>query len=58
MSPVRTPDELLRIAGLGQLGHNIDCKGRELRNLDFGKSVIYDAWVRYTRKPPDRVFAP
>jgi hypothetical protein len=56
MSPEHPPDELLEKSGLSQRGDELDRKAWDLHDLGDGKSAIYDAWVRYTRKHPGRVF--
>ena len=58
MSPEHPPDELLEQSGLAERGDEVDTKAWDLRDLGNGKSAIYDAWVRYTRKHPEQVFGP
>lgn len=56
MSPEHTSDELLEKAGLAERGREIDRRAWDLRDSGTGNSAIYDAWVRYARKHPERVF--
>jgi hypothetical protein len=58
MSPEHTSDELLENAGLTVRGKEIDRKAWELGKSGTGDSAIYDAWVRYAREHPERVFGP
>jgi hypothetical protein len=48
--------EILERAGLQTRGDELDKRAWALDNLGPGKSIIYDAWVRYTRQHPERVF--
>jgi hypothetical protein len=50
------PYELLERAGLRERANEIDRRAWALDDLGPGESVIYKAWVRYTRQHPDRVF--
>lgn len=50
------PYEILERAGLRERAREIDNRAWELGNLGPGESVIYSAWIRYTRQHPDRVF--
>ena len=56
MSPDHPPDELLEKSGLAERGDELDRKAWDLHDLGDSKSTIYHAWVRYTRKHPERVF--
>ena len=56
MSPEQLPEELLEKAGLREHRDQIDSEAWGLNDLGNGKSAIYDSWVRYTRKHPERVF--
>lgn len=51
------PYEILKKAGLEKRGEELDRRAWELEKPKSGDSVIYDAWVRYARKNPERVFA-
>lgn len=48
--------EMLESAGLKARGDEIDRKAWSLDSLGPGRSVIYEAWIRYTRQNPKRVF--
>ena len=48
--------KILERAGLETRGDELDKRAWALDNLGPGKSVIYDAWVRYARQHPERVF--
>ena len=50
------PYEILERAGLKERGDELDERAFALDNLAPGKSVIYEAWIRYTRQHPERVF--
>lgn len=50
------PSEILERAGLQARADEIDGRASALGNGVQGESVIYDAWIRYTRDHPDRVF--
>jgi hypothetical protein len=50
--------EILERAGLTERADEINRTGWALDNLGPGKSVIYNAWIRYARQHPDRVFGP
>lgn len=52
------PYEILERAGLREQANEIDDRASALGNLGPGESVIYNAWIRYTRQHPDRVFGP
>ncbi len=52
------PYEILERKGLKGLGDEIDQRAWSLDNLGPGGSVIYEAWIRYTRQYPERVFGP
>lgn len=51
------PYEILETKGLRELGRAIDRHAWDLDNLGPGRSVIYEAWVRYAREHPEQVFA-
>ncbi|MBB5055573.1 hypothetical protein HDF16_000242 [Granulicella aggregans] len=51
------PYEILERAGRRDEADKIKRRAWDLDNLGRGKSVIYEAWIRYTREHPDRVFA-
>ncbi len=50
------PYKILEEAGLKERGDEIDQRAWALDNLGPSESVIYQAWIRYTRQHPDRVF--
>lgn len=50
------PYEILERAGLGNRADELDRRALALDDLGPGKSVIYEAWIRYAREHPDRVF--
>jgi hypothetical protein len=50
------PDELLERMGLGKLADELNHRAWALDNLKPHKSVIYEAWIRYARQHPERVF--
>jgi hypothetical protein len=52
------PYEILERAGLYERAKEIDDRASALGNRGRSDSVIYDAWIRYTREHPDRVFGP
>src|SRR5262245_12654768 len=49
--------ELLDRAGLRTRADELNRRAWDLDNLGPGESVIYKAWIRYTRQHPERVFA-
>jgi hypothetical protein len=50
------PDELLERKGLSQVAEKLNRRSWDMDNLGPGKSLIYDAWIRYTRQNPEKVF--
>ena len=52
------PSEILEGAGLRLRADEIDRRARALGDLGPGKSVLFEAWIRYTRQHPERVFGP
>ena len=48
--------EFLESKGASDVADNLNRRAWDLDNLGPGKSLIYDAWIRYARKYPDRVF--
>ena len=50
------PYELLERAGMRERGDAIDRQAWALTDLGRGRSFIYEAWVRYARQNPERVF--
>jgi hypothetical protein len=52
------PYEILERAGLRERADEIDRRADALDALGPGESMIYEAWIRYTRQHPDRVFEP
>ncbi len=49
--------EILTQAGLGARGDELDQRARALDNLGLERSVIYEAWIRYVRAHPEKVFS-
>jgi hypothetical protein len=52
------PYEILERAGLRERADEINRRAWAIDDLGPGKSVIYEAWIRYTRQHPERVFGP
>ena len=50
------PFEILEGVGLRERGDEIDRRAWALDDLKPHESVIYEAWVRYTRQHPEHVF--
>jgi hypothetical protein len=50
------PYEILERAGLRARADEIDRRAWALDNRGPGNSVIYEAWIRYARQQPERVF--
>jgi hypothetical protein len=50
------PNEILDRAGLRDRGDELDQRAWALDDLGAGRSVIYEAWIRYARQHPERVF--
>jgi hypothetical protein len=50
------PYEILERASLKEQGDKIDRRAWALADLGSGESVIYKAWIRYTRQHPERVY--
>jgi hypothetical protein len=48
--------EILERAGLTSHAEELDQRAWALDNLGLDKSVIYEAWIRYARQHPERVF--
>ena len=51
-----SPNEILERAGLKTQSEELDRQARALDNLGPGNSIIYNAWIRYARQHPERVF--
>jgi hypothetical protein len=49
-------NSLVERAGVEQAADKLERRGWDLRDSPSGNSAIYDAWVRYARKHPERVF--
>jgi hypothetical protein len=49
-------DEILERAGLDGRADELKDRAWALTNLGGTRSLIYEAWVRYARKHPERVF--
>jgi len=52
------PNEILRQSGLEERGDELKQQAWALSDLGPGRSLIYEAWVRYARQHPERVFDP
>jgi len=50
------PYEILERAGLRTRGDELDRRAWALDNLGPERSVIYEAWIGYARRHPERVF--
>ena len=50
------PYEIVRRAGLEKRAEELDRRASALDDLGPSKSIIYAAWIRYTRQHPERVF--
>lgn len=50
------PYEILEREGLGARADELNQRARALHDLEPGKSGIYEAWIRYVRQRPERVF--
>ena len=50
------PDELVKRKGLGGIADELNRRAWALDDLGAGKSVIYEAWAKYARQHPERVF--
>ena len=50
------PYEILERASLRARSDALDRRAWDLDDLGPGRSIIYEAWVRYTRSYPERVF--
>lgn len=48
--------EVLERDGLKTRADELNQRAWALDNLGPGKSLIYDSWIRYTRRHPERVF--
>ena len=49
-------DEILERLGLDARAEELNQRALALGNLGPGKSAIYEAWIRYARQHPERVF--
>ena len=49
-------DVMLKRKGVEQFAEELDRKAIALHNTASGKSAIYEAWIRYARQHPERVF--
>lgn len=50
-------EEVLKARGLAEQADALDERGWALGNTPSGESLIYEAWVRYARAHPERVFS-
>lgn len=50
------PYEIIKRAGLEKRAEELDQRTWALDDLGPDKSVIYEAWIRYARQHPERVF--
>ena len=51
-------DEILERAGLAFRAEELNVRACELGRAGPGKAAIYEAWIRYARQHPERVFGP
>lgn len=51
-------DEILERAGLERRAEELNLRASKLGKLGPGKYAIYEAWIRYARRSPERVFGP
>jgi hypothetical protein len=52
------PNELIDRAGLTTRAEELNRRVWAIYKLGRGQSVIHDAWIRYVRNRPERVFGP
>ncbi len=52
------PNEIVERAGLRTRADELKRRARQIDKLGPGRSVIYEAWIRYARQHPERVFGP
>jgi hypothetical protein len=52
------PYEILEYTGLHARAAELDQRADDLKDSVSGESAIYQAWIRYTRRHPERVFGP
>ena len=52
------PNEIVERAGLTTRADELKRRARQIDKLGPGRSVIYEAWIRYARQHPERVFGP
>jgi hypothetical protein len=50
------PHEFIERKGLQKVADELDRRAWALDSQGPGKSIIYTAWIRYTRQHPERVF--
>lgn len=50
------PDEILERKGLSAVADELNRRSWDMDDLVPGKSLIYDAWIRYARQNPEKVF--
>ena len=50
------PDELLERKGLSAIADELNERSWDMDGRVPGKSPIYDAWIKYTRNNPEKVF--
>jgi hypothetical protein len=51
------PDEILQRKGLSAVADELNRRSWDMDVSGPGKSLIYDAWIRYARQNPEKVFA-
>ena len=56
IGPELSPDEALARADLSERGKAVDHRAWDLGKTGADQSAIYDAWLRYARNHPERVF--
>jgi hypothetical protein len=50
------PNEIIERKGLGKVTDDLNRRAWALDDTGPGKSVIYEAWIRYVRRHPESVF--
>jgi hypothetical protein len=50
------PNEIIERVGLRTRANELNRRACALADLGPGKSIIYEAWIRYARQNPERVF--
>ena len=50
------PDEIVERNGLRDVADELNRRAWKLDDLGPGRSLIYEAWIRYAREHPERIF--